>query len=169
MPKYEAVVIADNLLTEEEVKSLQDRIRDIIQKDGGEITRMDFWGKKRLAFDIKKKREGYYTLFYFTAPNSSRILTELERFCQIEEKVLRHMVCHEVPSQYAKSAPGEKPAAPQASEKEGIEQEKPAVEEKVATVEATDSSESAETKTPEGSDTAPEEISSEPVKEESGN
>lgn len=170
MPKYESVVIFDNLLTEEEVNSLQDRIKDIINKDGGEVTRVDFWGKKRLAFDIKKKREGYYTLFYFTTPNSSKILKELERFCQIEEKVLRHMICHEVPSQYAKTVPIEKQAAtPHEEEKEETKQKNISVEEKVATVEATESSDSAETKTPESGITAPEDISGEPVKEEAGN
>ncbi|MBN1901468.1 30S ribosomal protein S6 [Candidatus Sumerlaeota bacterium] len=123
MSKYESVVILDGLITEEEVQSLQDRIRELIQKEGGEVTRVDYWGKKRLTYDIKKRREGYYTLFYFTAKNSNT-LTQLDHFCHIEEKVLRHMITHEVPSQYAKSAPVEKQAgSPPAAEKDVSEKD----------------------------------------------
>jgi small subunit ribosomal protein S6 len=170
MPKYESVVVFDNLLSEEDVKSLQDRIRDIIQKEGGEVTRVDSWGKKRLAFDIKKRREGYYTLFYFTTKEASKALSELDRFCRIEEKVLRHMICHEVPYQYAKNVSVEKPAAtPPEVEKEGTEQEKIPGEVKIEPADMAESSESAAAVTLEEGADASEDVSKEPSEPETGN
>ena len=110
MKKYESVILFDGLLPEDEIKALQEKVQSIITQEGGEVVKMDFWGKRRLAYDIKRKREGYYVLVYFTAQNPSPVLSELDRFCRIEEKVLRHIICHEMPPQYSQPVPEDKEA-----------------------------------------------------------
>lgn len=110
MKKYESVILFDGLLPDDEIKALQDKVQHIITQEGGEVTKIDVWGKRRLAFDIKRKREGYYILVYFCAENPASVLSELDRFCRIEEKVLRHIICHELPPQYSQPVPEDREA-----------------------------------------------------------
>jgi len=93
---YECVVIFDGLLTEDDIKVLQDRVQEVITKNGGEVSRIDPWGKRHLAYEIKRCREGYYTVFYFSTNAGLKVIQELDRFCRIEEKVLRHTINHEI-------------------------------------------------------------------------
>jgi len=93
---YECVIIFDGLLTEDDVKVLQDRVQEVITKNGGEVSRVDPWGKRHLAYEIKRCREGYYTVFYFSTNAGLKVIQELDRFCRIEEKILRHTINHEV-------------------------------------------------------------------------
>ena len=129
MKKYECVIVFDGLLSDEELKSLQERAEAIINSAGSEITAVHPWGKQRLAYEINKRTEGYYILYYFTAPDPAQVLPELERFCRIEEKILRHLVCHEVPSQFSKIMAEEKKKASEVEKKETGE-EAPAEPEK---------------------------------------
>ena len=96
MSNYECVVIFDGLLTEDDIKALQDRVQEVITKNGGEVSRIDPWGKRHLAYEIKRCREGYYTVFYFSTNAGLKVIQELDRFCRIEEKVLRHTINHEI-------------------------------------------------------------------------
>ena len=61
-----------------------------MKKNGGEIDRVDEWGKRRLAYAINYKTEGYYVLMYIKAP--SDLPRELERNLQISDSVLRYLV-----------------------------------------------------------------------------
>ena len=128
MKKYESVILFDGLLSEDEIKALQEKVHHIITQEGGEVAKMDFWGKRRLAFDIKRRREGYYLLIYFSAQNPAPVLFELDRFCRIEEKVLRHIICHELPLKDSQPPPLEKEAEAPREEKAEQEEQGPPFE-----------------------------------------
>lgn len=112
MINYECVIVFDGLLSDDEIKAQQEKIQEIIVKGGCQINRIDVWGKKHLTFEIKHRREGFYTVFYFSAPKGSKLLKELDYSCRIEEKILRHMICHEIKAKAAEAAPAASAPAP---------------------------------------------------------
>lgn len=90
MKAYEIIVIVDSALTEEEVEGQIGEISDMILKGKGEVKEVQRWGKKRLAYVVKKRREGYYLLFHVSA--DPKLVSSLERNFKISEKVLKYMV-----------------------------------------------------------------------------
>lgn len=86
---YETLFIVDLALGEEGVKAIVDKFIGMIS-DAGNITAVNEWGKRRLAYPINDKNEGYYVLVNFTAPQS--FITELERIYSITEGLMRSMV-----------------------------------------------------------------------------
>ena len=113
--------VIDAALEDSARVELIDRFSDLVKKNGGEIDRVDEWGKRRLAYAINYKTEGYYVLMYIKAP--ADLPKELERNFQISDKILRSLVIRyegEVP---AKREPLKPYAAREAA---------PAVEEAVA-------------------------------------
>nr|HML48074.1 30S ribosomal protein S6 [Clostridia bacterium] len=86
MSKYELMYIIDSSLEETARKELIDRFSKLLVEIGGELEKIDEWGKRRLAYPIDYKNEGYYVLMNFSAgPNVPR---EMERNLQISENVL---------------------------------------------------------------------------------
>jgi small subunit ribosomal protein S6 len=90
MNQYEIMYVIDAALEDSSRVELIDRFSDLVKKNGGEIDRIDEWGKRRLAYAINYKTEGYYVLMYVKAP--SEMPKELERNFQINDKVLRSLV-----------------------------------------------------------------------------
>ena len=86
---YETIFIIDASLDEESVKGLQEKFTSLIEKNG-EIESVDEWGKRRLAYEINDKTEGFYVLVNFTA--DSEFPKELERQYKITEGILRTIV-----------------------------------------------------------------------------
>ena len=69
MNKYESVIIINPSVDEDKVKSLIDKFSDLINKQG-KVTKVDTLGKKKLAYEVKKNKEGIYLVFYFEAEPS---------------------------------------------------------------------------------------------------
>lgn len=92
MRKYEAVYIfLPNL--EEEVRNKQlDRLKGVIE-DNGEITTLDEWGNRKLAYLINDIADGYYVLINFKA--EKEVLDELDRVSKISDIIMRHMIIRE--------------------------------------------------------------------------
>ena len=90
MNKYENLYVITPELEEEAIKAIIEKFSGIITANGGEIESVDEWGKRRLAYAINYKTEGYYVLMYITAP--SDLPRELERNLQISDSVLRYLV-----------------------------------------------------------------------------
>ncbi len=92
MNNYELTYIIDPRLDDEARKALIERFTGIIEKNGGEISKVDeaFWGKRRLAYPINDMTEGYYVLTTFKS--ESDLPREIERNLQISESVLRYLV-----------------------------------------------------------------------------
>lgn len=87
---YELMLILSPELRETEITKKLEEIVNIIEKAGGKITNEDFWGKKELAYRIKKHNEGVYMVYNIELPNN--FLSELKEFLRIEKEVLRSMV-----------------------------------------------------------------------------
>ena len=90
MKAYETLFITSPLLTEEEQKAMTEKVTDVITSKGGEVETVDEWGKKRLAYEINKQREGYYTLVNFKGNND--VLDELNHIYKITENLFRGIV-----------------------------------------------------------------------------
>ncbi len=88
MNKYELVYIIDTAVEEEARKALIDRFNGIITENGGTVDKVEEWGKRRLAYAIDYKTEGYYVLVNFSSEASLPL--ELERNMKINDKVLRY-------------------------------------------------------------------------------
>lgn len=86
---YETIVVFDTTLGEEAVNGLVEKFKALIEANAT-INEIDVWGKKRLAYEIDYKTEGYYVLINFTSKPD--FPSELERVYKITEGVLRSIV-----------------------------------------------------------------------------
>ena len=93
MNKYELAVIVKPTLEEETLKAEFESVQEIITKFGGTIEKVDDWGKRKLAYEIKKFNEGFYNFITFTANSETPI--EIERRMRIKENVLRYLIVRE--------------------------------------------------------------------------
>ncbi|MEI8000968.1 MAG: 30S ribosomal protein S6 [Actinomycetes bacterium] len=90
MRPYEVMVIFDAELEEEDVRSAVDRSTKLIQAKGAELGHVDFWGKRRFAYRLKHRWEGYYVVFQAKAEPAA--IDELHRSLSLADEVLRHKV-----------------------------------------------------------------------------
>jgi small subunit ribosomal protein S6 len=89
MNQYEVMYVIDAALEDSARTELINRFSDLVTKNGGEVDRVDEWGKRRLAYAIQYKTEGYYVLMYIKAP--AELPREIERNMQISDSVLRYL------------------------------------------------------------------------------
>ncbi|PYN85861.1 MAG: 30S ribosomal protein S6 [Candidatus Rokuibacteriota bacterium] len=89
MRPYEVLVIVDPRPTDEEVTALLTQLGEQLKTLGAEVTKVDNWGKRRLAYDIRKQREGTYAVFDVSAEPS--MVKEFERQVGLNESVLRYV------------------------------------------------------------------------------
>ena len=80
-------MIVDPRPTDEEVAALLEQLGEQLKTLGAEVTKVDNWGKRRLAYDIRKQREGTYAVFEVSAEPS--MVKEFERQVRLNENVLR--------------------------------------------------------------------------------
>ena len=90
MNQYEALYIIVPNQDEEGVKASVEKFKGIVEANGGEIVAIDEWGKKRLAYAIDYKTEGYYVLMSFSC--APELPKELERNFKNDEAILRYLV-----------------------------------------------------------------------------
>jgi small subunit ribosomal protein S6 len=86
---YETTFIINASLEDTQVDAVIGRVQDTITKNGGAIKALDKWGRKRLAYSIRKKTNGFYVNIEFEAP--STLLSQLERSYQLDEMILRYL------------------------------------------------------------------------------
>ncbi len=86
---YESAVMINAALDDDQIEGVISRIKETITNNGGEIRDIENWGRKRLAYVVKKSKVGYYVIFRFNAPSS--IVSKLERFYLLDEHVLRFL------------------------------------------------------------------------------
>lgn len=89
MNKYESVIIMKPTYTEEQRKKVINKIKDFIIPNG-EVTKFEALGIKRLAYEIRKQKEGYYYVIEFNAETS--VIAELERIYRITEEIIKFIV-----------------------------------------------------------------------------
>jgi small subunit ribosomal protein S6 len=85
--RYELMLIVNPNADEDRQKEIVDRLRATVEKDQGAVAGVDEWGKKKMAYEIKKESEGVYTVITFTA--TPQTLSEIERVLSITDEVLR--------------------------------------------------------------------------------
>ena len=90
MRKYETIFILHPSLDEEAVKANIEKFKGVIENGGGTVENVDFWGKRKLAYEIAKVNEGFYTLINFEA--NTELPIELDRVFRITDGVIRHIV-----------------------------------------------------------------------------
>ena len=94
MNKYEVVYIIDPAVEDEARKTLIARFNELITGNGGSVDKVEEWGRKRLAYAIDYKTEGYYVLVNFQA--EADLPKELERNLQISDSVIRYQVIKQI-------------------------------------------------------------------------
>ncbi len=90
MRNYETLYVLHPSLEEEQFNDLVTKFSDLVVKAGGEVVKIDRWGKRRLAYEVKKLREGYYVLMHFNGAAS--VAKELERVFKITDEVIRQLI-----------------------------------------------------------------------------
>lgn len=89
MANYESVLIARQDLGASQVNDIVSNLSNVLQKEGGEVVKIDNWGLKNLAYRIKKNRKGHYVLLNITAP--AKAIFEYERLMRLNEDIIRYM------------------------------------------------------------------------------
>ncbi len=89
MALYEHVYLARQDISAQQVETLTEQFKTIIESFGGKIEKNEYWGVKSLAYRIKKNRKAHFTLLNIDAPSAA--LTEMERQQGINEDILRFM------------------------------------------------------------------------------
>lgn len=89
MRRYETIVIVDPDLQDESRESMLEKLKGLIQETGGFFINVEDWGSRKLAYEIKKKQRGYYTLINYCG--SGAFVNEMERLFQIDDQVLKYM------------------------------------------------------------------------------
>ncbi|NLW16416.1 MAG: 30S ribosomal protein S6 [Firmicutes bacterium] len=90
MRQYETMFIMKPEFDKEQAQAVVDRYVDIIKNNGGTVDKVSDWGKRRLAYEVKKYREGIYALINFQSEPA--VAAELERNFKISEDVIRYLI-----------------------------------------------------------------------------
>lgn len=90
MENYEGLFIIKPDIKEEDVKNIFKTIGDSVAKNGGSVKKEEVWGKKQLAYPVKKFKEAYYYKLDFAAPTS--VILKLEEAFRLNDDILRTMI-----------------------------------------------------------------------------
>jgi len=93
MNKYELAVVVNAKIEDEERAAVIEKVQAYITRFGGTVSDVDEWGKKRLAYEIQKMREGYYYFIHFESDSS--VPAELESRLRIMDNVMRYLCVRE--------------------------------------------------------------------------
>jgi len=89
MVKYESIFVVSTLLEEDKIREIIDKVKSVVESSA-QLEKIEEWGKKKLAYEIAKQKEGYYVLMHFTSePNFP---AELERIYKITEEIIRYLI-----------------------------------------------------------------------------
>ena len=90
MSKYQLTFVVNAKIEDDERAAVVDKCKALIERFGGTITNVDEWGKRRLAYEIQKMKEGFYYVVQFDAPTSAP--AEIESRIRIMDNVMRYLV-----------------------------------------------------------------------------
>jgi small subunit ribosomal protein S6 len=89
MRNYELTLILDSQLPEDQLNGRIQKITALVGSRGGEVVHVERWGMRKLAYDIRKRQQGFYTLIQFRAKGD--LVRELEQACRLDEGIIRYM------------------------------------------------------------------------------
>lgn len=90
MENYEGLFIIKPEIKEEDLKGIFTAINDNVTKNGGSVKKEEVWGKRQLAYPVKKAKEGHYYKLDFTAPTN--VISKLEEAFKLNADILRTMI-----------------------------------------------------------------------------
>ncbi len=133
MRSYEVVLIIHPDLDEKAFSEVVDRVKSWITDADGNIIKVDIWGKKKLAYEIRKQTEGQYVILY--ADMNPTFCTELERNLQLNESIMRFMITNAIETVEVETKAEVKETVEVEAETVAVEEKAVAVEEKAVAVE----------------------------------
>ncbi len=89
MRRYETIVIVDPDIGEEQRAPVFDRIRELVPQKGGLVVEFDEWGSRKMAYEVKKKKRGFYLRVDYCG--TGELVNEMERQFRIDDRVLKYM------------------------------------------------------------------------------
>lgn len=90
MNVYENIVILNAAINDEEMETALSKIKDLITSNGGEVLKIDVWGRRKLAYEINKHKKGLYVLLFFkTSPST---IKKLEDFYKVFDVIVKYMI-----------------------------------------------------------------------------
>ena len=109
MNAYETIFIVKPSLTDEEIAKVIEKIKGIIQRGAGEVVVLENWGKKKLAYEVRKEKKGTYIIAHFKG--SGTTVSELERNYRLDESIIKFITIKIEPEKLGKTQPAreEKP------------------------------------------------------------
>lgn len=125
MKDYEISCIFSGKFSEEEVKKIKENVKKLIEEVGGKILGEESWGKKQLAYPVKKENQGFYEFITFQI--NPLALADLEKKIRLMDEVLRYLIVLFLPKKIIEEKPKEK----KKKIKEKVEKEKKKTEELV--------------------------------------
>lgn len=90
MRQYEVMYILNTEMEEEAGTALMERFNNVLASQGAQLTKTDIWGRRRLAYEINHKRDGFYVVLEFKGRPEAA--DELDRVFRITDDVLRHII-----------------------------------------------------------------------------
>ena len=88
---YEILFIVRPDVPEEEIDGIVEPLKNVITAGDGTVDKVDKWGKRRLAYRVKKQREGYYVLLQFSTDKAAETVKELERRLRVSDTVVKFL------------------------------------------------------------------------------
>lgn len=89
MRSYETVIVIDPQIGDDVIKSIVEKTKEVIAHNHGTVTKVEEWGKRKLAYTIEKKTYGHYTCIEFEGPGE--VVKGLTDFYHITENIMRHL------------------------------------------------------------------------------
>ncbi len=87
--QYELTYVISGVVKQNQVDDIVRKVNHLVESNGGDVLEVNEWGNQRLAYEIERKRSGYYVNMYFQAPGS--LIERLERELEINDDVLRYL------------------------------------------------------------------------------
>ncbi len=89
MPFYDSIFIVRPTLSDEDASKVIDKMKGVLEKSGATLVKVENWGKKKLAYEVKRERKGTFAYFHFQGEGNA--VAELERSYRLEDSVIKFL------------------------------------------------------------------------------
>lgn len=86
---YETTFIVSATLDDAQIDAVIEKVKEVIVKNGGDVRSLEKWGRKRLAYTVDKKNNGFYVFFEFKGPGD--LIAKMDRHYQLDEQIIRYL------------------------------------------------------------------------------
>ena len=95
MPQYESIFIVRPSLSDEETEKVVAKVKGVLERTGATLLKSENWGRKKLAYEVKRERKGTYV--YLNFDSDGRVVGELERSYRFEDSIIKFMTVNQEP------------------------------------------------------------------------